>query len=130
VSDADDLAGQVRESRTFHGSAEVSSTITDEWTHTTATSGGLTAQYVEPAAVHTRTDRSSGTPRTTTVTTTYDADTGAATQVDDEGDDAARHRRPADQHGDDERQGLPDHHHVRPRQEPGTVRGGPEHQTH
>ena len=88
VTDADPLAGNVRESRTFNGSDEVSSTITDEWTKATATDGTRTAYFVRPSTVRTRTDRTSGAPRTTTVTTTYDPDTGAATTVDDAGDDA------------------------------------------
>ncbi|WP_335979720.1 polymorphic toxin-type HINT domain-containing protein [Streptomyces sp. CA2R106] len=88
VTDADPLAGQARESRTFNGTAEVSSTITDEWTHATGTDGTRTSYYVHPGATHTRTDRASGSPRIHTVTTTYDDNTGAATQVDDGGDAA------------------------------------------
>ncbi|WP_328912232.1 MULTISPECIES: RHS repeat domain-containing protein [unclassified Streptomyces] len=87
VTDQDQLAGSVRESRTFNGTAEVGSTITDWWIHQTATDGTRTADYVRPSAVHTRTDLTSGLPRTTTVSTTYDSTTGAPTQVNDGGDD-------------------------------------------
>ncbi|MFJ5609213.1 polymorphic toxin-type HINT domain-containing protein [Streptomyces sp. NPDC093221] len=88
VTDSDQLAGSVRESITYNGSAEVSGTITDQWIHQTATDGARTANFVRSSAVHNRTDRSSGSPRTTTVNTTYDPDTGEVTQVNDLGDDA------------------------------------------
>jgi RHS repeat-associated protein len=88
VTDSDPLAGNVRESITYNGSAEVSGTITDQWIHQTGTDGTRNAAFTRPAAVHTRTDLSSGGTRTTTVTTTYDPATGAATKVDDAGDDA------------------------------------------
>ncbi|WP_329373372.1 polymorphic toxin-type HINT domain-containing protein [Streptomyces sp. NBC_00669] len=88
VTDADQLAGQVRETRTFNGADEVSSTITDQWTSNTATDGSRKAFIVRPTTVTTRTDRASGAPRTSTVTTTYDSATGADTSIDDHGDDA------------------------------------------
>ncbi|WP_405585472.1 RHS repeat-associated core domain-containing protein [Streptomyces sp. NBC_01190] len=88
VADTDALAGQVRESITYNGSAEVSGTITDFWVHPTTTGTTPIADFVRPAAVHSRTDRSTGLPRTTTVSTTYDSTTGEPTQVDDGGDDA------------------------------------------
>jgi RHS repeat-associated protein len=87
VTDAEPLTGQTRESITYDGNTEVSGGITDYWVHQTATDGTLTADYVRTAAVHNRTDRTSGAPRTTTVSTTYDPDTGEATKVDDSGDD-------------------------------------------
>ncbi|WP_406113915.1 polymorphic toxin-type HINT domain-containing protein [Streptomyces sp. NBC_01014] len=89
VTDADALAGQVRESITYNGSAEVGGTITDQWIHTTADDGTRQATFTRPAAVHTRTDLASGGARVSTVRTTYDASTGAVTAVDDQGDDAA-----------------------------------------
>ncbi|OIV38544.1 hypothetical protein BIV57_05270 [Mangrovactinospora gilvigrisea] len=88
VTDADPLAGLARESITYNGSAEVSGTITGQWVHTTADDGTRTASYVRPNSVQERTDLSGGTTRTSTTTTTYDADTGVPTAVDDEGDDA------------------------------------------
>jgi RHS repeat-associated protein len=88
VTDSDPLAGSIRESIEYNGSTEVSGTITDQWTHQTASDGTRTANYARPAAVHTRTDIASGGTRNTTVTTTYDATTGAPTQVDDAGDTA------------------------------------------
>ncbi|MEU2624348.1 RHS repeat-associated core domain-containing protein [Streptomyces sp. NPDC007157] len=90
VTDDDPLAGNVRESITYNGSAEVSGTITDQWLHQTATDGTRSSYFTRPAAVHTRTDRSSGDPRNTLVTTTYDPTTGAAQTVDDEGDTAVQ----------------------------------------
>ncbi|MEV7365473.1 polymorphic toxin-type HINT domain-containing protein [Streptomyces sp. NPDC091299] len=88
VTDSDPLAGNVRESITYNGSAEVSGVITDQWIHQTGTDGTRNSTFTRPHAVHTRTDRSAGSPRNTTVTTTYDDATGAATMVDDAGDDA------------------------------------------
>ncbi|MET9039661.1 polymorphic toxin-type HINT domain-containing protein [Streptomyces mirabilis] len=88
VIDSDPLAGTVRESITYNGSAEVSGTITDPWIHQTGTDGTRNATFTRPHAVHTRTDLSSGDTRNTTVTTTYDDATGAALTVDDAGDDA------------------------------------------
>jgi RHS repeat-associated protein len=88
VTDSDPLAGQVREAITYNGSSEVSGTITGYWIHDNATGGDLTADYVRPSSVTTRTDRSSGAPRTTKVTTTYDPATGEAVDVDDSGDAA------------------------------------------
>ncbi|MEU9327707.1 RHS repeat-associated core domain-containing protein [Streptomyces canus] len=86
VTDSDPLAGNVRESVTYNGSAEVSGTITDQWIHQTATDGTRSAYFTRPAAVHSRTDLSSGGTRDTLVSTTYDATTGAALTVDDAGD--------------------------------------------
>ncbi|WP_177246617.1 RHS repeat-associated core domain-containing protein [Actinacidiphila alni] len=88
VTDSDELAGDVRESVTYNGAAEVSGTITDEWIHQTATDGTRIATFVRPAAVHNRTDIVGGSPRTTTSITTYDAATGEPTEVNDLGDDA------------------------------------------
>jgi RHS repeat-associated protein len=88
VTDSDPLAGTVRESITYNGSAEVSGTITDQWIHQTGTDGTRNATFTRPHAVHTRTVLASGGTRNTTVTTTYDDTTGAALTVDDAGDDA------------------------------------------
>ncbi|UIX32034.1 putative adhesin [Streptomyces sp. GQFP] len=88
VTDSDPLAGNVRESVTYNGSAEVSGTITDQWIHQTATDGTRSAYFTRPAAVHTRTDVSAGGTRNTLVSTTYDPTTGAALTVDDAGDTA------------------------------------------
>ncbi|MET7480948.1 RHS repeat-associated core domain-containing protein [Streptomyces sp. NPDC005648] len=90
VTDADPLAGNVRESITYNGTAEVSGTITDQWVHQTATDGTRSSNFSRPAAVHTRTDLSSGGTRDTLVTTTYDDTTGAAKTVDDAGDTAVK----------------------------------------
>ncbi|MFD8723883.1 polymorphic toxin-type HINT domain-containing protein [Streptomyces sp. NPDC059629] len=90
VTDDDPLAGNVRESITYNGSAEVSGTITDQWIHQTGTDGTRSSYFTRPAAVHTRTDLSSGDPRNTLVTTTYDDTTGAAKMVDDAGDTAVQ----------------------------------------
>ncbi|MER6536625.1 RHS repeat-associated core domain-containing protein [Streptomyces sp900105755] len=90
VTDDDPLAGNVRESITYNGSAEVSGTITDQWIHQTATDGTRSSYFTRPAAVHTRTDLSSGDPRNTLVTTTYDDTTGAVKTVDDAGDIAVQ----------------------------------------
>src|SRR5262249_52323777 len=87
VTDAEPLAGQVRESSTYDGDTEVTGSITDYWVHPTATGGTPTADFVRTAAVHNRTDRAGGAPRTTTVSSTYDSDTGEVTKVDDSGDD-------------------------------------------
>ncbi|MEU2556414.1 RHS repeat-associated core domain-containing protein [Streptomyces sp. NPDC013313] len=88
VTDSDPLAGNVRESITYNGSAEVSGTITDQWIHQTGTDGTRISTFTRPHAVHTRTDLSSGGTRNTTATTTYDDTTGAAETVDDSGDEA------------------------------------------
>ncbi|MDO0936774.1 RHS repeat-associated core domain-containing protein [Streptomyces sp. DG2A-72] len=88
VTDSDPLAGNVRESVTYNGSTEVSGTITDQWIHQTATDGNRSAYFTRPAAVHSRTDLSSGGTRDTLVSTTYDPTTGAALTVDDSGDTA------------------------------------------
>ncbi|MGX9889028.1 polymorphic toxin-type HINT domain-containing protein [Streptomyces sp. NPDC002276] len=88
VTDSDPLAGAIREAITYNGSAEVSGTITDQWIHQTATDGTRNATFTRPLTVRTRTDLSSGGTRNTSVTTTYDGTTGAATFVDDAGDTA------------------------------------------
>ncbi|MDX3456196.1 hypothetical protein PV396_30370 [Streptomyces sp. ME02-8801-2C] len=88
VTDSDPLAGNVRESVTYNGSAEVSGIITDQWIHQTATDGTRNAYFTRPAAVHTRTDLSAGGTRDTLVSTTYDPTTGVALTVDDAGDTA------------------------------------------
>ncbi|WP_329364716.1 polymorphic toxin-type HINT domain-containing protein [Streptomyces sp. NBC_00669] len=88
VTDSDELSGQTREARVFNGSAELSSTIIDEWSKDTGSDGTRTSYYVRPGVSHARTDRASGTPRTATVSTSYDPATGNVTQVDDAGDDA------------------------------------------
>ncbi|MCT9080259.1 RHS repeat-associated core domain-containing protein [Streptomyces fulvoviolaceus] len=88
VTDSDPLAGTVRESITYNGSAEVSGTITDPWIHQTGTDGTRDSGYTRAHAVHTRTDLSSGGTRDTSVTTAYDDKTGAAVTVDDAGDTA------------------------------------------
>ncbi|MFI6546307.1 RHS repeat-associated core domain-containing protein [Streptomyces prunicolor] len=90
VTDSDPLAGTVRESIAYNGSAEVSGTITDQWIHQTATDGTRSAYLTRPAAVHSRTDLSSGGTRDTLVSTTYDPTTGAALTVDDSGDTAVK----------------------------------------
>ncbi|MFJ9633989.1 polymorphic toxin-type HINT domain-containing protein [Streptomyces sp. NPDC101175] len=90
VTDDDPLAGNVRESITYNGTAEVSGTITDQWVHQTATDGTRSSYFTRPAAVHTRTDLSSGGTRNTLVSTTYDDTTGAAKTVDDVGDTAVK----------------------------------------
>ncbi|MFD8614646.1 polymorphic toxin-type HINT domain-containing protein [Streptomyces sp. NPDC059631] len=90
VTDTDALAGNVRESITYNGSAEVSGVITDQWIHATGTDGTRTSTYTRPHAVRTRTDLASGGTRDTAVTTTYDDSTGAVTMVDDAGDTAAK----------------------------------------
>lgn len=87
VTDADPLAGTVRESITYNGSTEVGGVITDQWIHTTADDGSRHAAFTRPEAVHNRTDLVPSGVRTTTSRTTYDPDTGEATQVDDAGDD-------------------------------------------
>ncbi|MFJ4836474.1 RHS repeat-associated core domain-containing protein, partial [Streptomyces sp. NPDC088747] len=89
VTDSDPLAGTVRESITYNGSAEVSGTITDPWLHQTGTDGTRASNYTRARTVHNRTDLSSGGTRNTTVTTDYDDATGAALTVDDSGDNAA-----------------------------------------
>jgi len=88
VTDSDPLAGSVRESITYNGSAEVSGTITDQWIHQTGSDGTRSSNFTRAHAVHNRTDLSSGGTRDTTVTTTYDDTTGAALTVDDAGDNA------------------------------------------
>ncbi|WP_051707933.1 MULTISPECIES: hypothetical protein [unclassified Streptomyces] len=88
VTDADPLAGTMRESIRYDGSAEVSGTITDQWVHQTGTDGTRNSTYIRPGTVRTRTDLSSGGTRDTSVTTTYDDTTGAALKVDDAGDKA------------------------------------------
>ncbi|MGW2239474.1 RHS repeat-associated core domain-containing protein [Streptomyces sp. NPDC001759] len=88
VVDSGPLAGAVRESITYDGSAEVSGAITDQWIHQTGTDGTRSSYFTRAHAVRSRTDLSSGGTRDTTVTTTYDDSTGAATMVDDSGDDA------------------------------------------
>ncbi|SER01244.1 RHS repeat-associated core domain-containing protein [Streptomyces sp. yr375] len=88
VTDADPLAGTVRESIAYNGSAEVSGTITDPWIRQTGTDGTRASAYTRAQTVHDRTDLSSGGTRDTTVTTTYDDTTGAALTVDDSGDAA------------------------------------------
>ncbi|WP_051839835.1 RHS repeat-associated core domain-containing protein [Streptomyces sp. NRRL F-5126] len=88
VTDANPLAGSVRESITYNGTHEVSGTITDEWYHQTGTDGTRTSDYVAPSAVYKRTDLASGGTRNTAVHTTYDPVTGATLQVDDSGDTA------------------------------------------
>ncbi|MEU9407858.1 RHS repeat-associated core domain-containing protein [Streptomyces sp. NPDC048281] len=90
VTDSDPLAGTVRESITYNGSAEVYGTITDQWIHQTATDGTRSAYFTRPAAVNSRTDLSSGGTRDTSVSTTYDPTTGAALTVDDSGDTAVK----------------------------------------
>ncbi|WP_329456285.1 polymorphic toxin-type HINT domain-containing protein [Streptomyces sp. NBC_01497] len=86
VTDAEPLAGSVREEITYDGSHEVSGTVTDEWIHQTGTDGTRESDYTDPAAVYTRTDLSAGGTRDMAVHTTYDPDTGAPIQVDDDGD--------------------------------------------
>ncbi|MGY4739891.1 polymorphic toxin-type HINT domain-containing protein [Streptomyces sp. ATMOS53] len=88
VTDADPLAGTVREAITYNGSTEVSGTITDPWIRRTGTDGTRDSAYTRARTVHNRTDLSSGGTRDTTVTTTYDDTTGAALTVDDSGDTA------------------------------------------
>ncbi|MEW2518773.1 RHS repeat-associated core domain-containing protein [Actinacidiphila alni] len=92
VTDADPLAGMARESIVYNGTAEVSGKISDPWVHSTANQSvsgtTLTANYIQVAATHTRTDRSSGDPLTTTTSTTYDPATGMATKVNLAGDDS------------------------------------------
>ncbi|MGW3644690.1 polymorphic toxin-type HINT domain-containing protein [Streptomyces sp. NPDC000878] len=88
VTDSEPLAGNVRETVSYNGSAEVSGTITDQWIHQTGTDGTRASGYTRAHAVHNRTDLSSGGTRNTTVTTTYDDSTGAALTVDDSGDSA------------------------------------------
>ncbi|MFC8512465.1 RHS repeat-associated core domain-containing protein [Streptomyces sp. NPDC057257] len=90
VTDDDPLAGSVRESITYNGTAEVSGTITDQWIHQTATDGTRSSYFTRPAAVHTRTGLSSGGTRNTLVSTTYDDTTGAVKTVDDAGDTAVK----------------------------------------
>ncbi|MCH5676425.1 RHS repeat-associated core domain-containing protein [Streptomyces gilvus] len=90
VTDDEPLAGNVRESITYNGTAEVSGTITDQWIHQTATDGTRSSYFTRPAAVHSRTDLSTGDPRNTLVTTTYDDTTGAVKTVDDAGDIAVK----------------------------------------
>lgn len=90
VTDDEQLAGNVRESITYNGSAEVSGAITDQWIHQTGTDGTRSSYFSRPAAVHSRTDLSSGGTRNTLVTTTYDDTTGAVKTVDDAGDTAVK----------------------------------------
>ncbi|MET9874886.1 RHS repeat-associated core domain-containing protein [Actinacidiphila glaucinigra] len=95
ITDSDQYAGFTRESVTYDGADEVSSTVHDPWSQRTATQhksyADTEAYFVRTGASHARTRVSSGvTPydRVRTTVTTYD-DHGMAVKVEDKGDDSA-----------------------------------------
>ncbi|MEV4754545.1 RHS repeat-associated core domain-containing protein [Micromonospora sp. NPDC049559] len=88
LDDARQLAGFLREEITYNGvgGAEVTGTVNDPWQKgPTAAQGPYQAYVVNVGATHTRTTRSSGTPRKTETYTAY-TDEGLPTSVDDRGD--------------------------------------------
>ncbi|HZM83376.1 MAG TPA: hypothetical protein VFC19_47280 [Candidatus Limnocylindrales bacterium] len=92
VPDAAPLAGSVRERITFNGATVVKGTITDYWTHQTASRsyswGTVRAHFVRPSATRTRTPLAAGGVRVTREASTFDSDYGLLTQTDDLGDEA------------------------------------------
>ncbi|MFF7332957.1 polymorphic toxin-type HINT domain-containing protein [Streptomyces sp. NPDC008150] len=89
-ADSDWKSGFELETITYDGDDVVTKSVTTPWTAVTATHtadwGTRTARFVQQQTATTYTALSSGGWRTTQSTTTYDATTGRATQVNDAGE--------------------------------------------
>ncbi|MFI0990496.1 RHS repeat-associated core domain-containing protein [Streptomyces exfoliatus] len=89
IEDSRQYAGFVRESITYNGTVEVSGSITDPWSHKTASHaygwGTTEAWFVKPGTVRSRQATSTGI-RTVSTTTSFDTTYGMVTKVDEAGD--------------------------------------------
>ncbi|THA33092.1 hypothetical protein E6W17_32055 [Streptomyces sp. A1547] len=89
IDDARQYAGLVRETISYDGQTEISSSIIDPWSYRTASHkyswGTSEAWFAKPATTTTRTKVAAGT-RTTSATITYDDTYGMATTVEEKGD--------------------------------------------